>query len=180
MSIVIKVISRISYWLKFRKFKTYGKNCKIGCFSKINNPELIAIGSNVIICNNAWFNVKKNENMEVANLNIGSGTYIGSYVQINAWKKVNIEKNVLIADRVFITDADHNYENKNIPIIKQGDRFKGEVFILEGSWIGVGAVIMPGVTIGKNSVVAANAVVTKNVPDYSVVGGVPAKIIKYL
>lgn len=62
----------------------------------------------------------------------------------------------------------------------QGDSFIGAVVLQEGCWIGVGAVILPGVTIGRNAVVAANAVVTHNVPDRAVVGGIPARIIKQL
>jgi acetyltransferase-like isoleucine patch superfamily enzyme len=111
---------------------------------------------------------------------IGDGTYIGRLVQINAWRSVAIGSNVLIADRVFISDADHNFTDTNIPIRLQGDSFIGAVTLKDGCWIGIGAVILPGVTIGRNAVVAANAVVTKDVPDCVVVGGIPAKIIKQL
>ena len=69
---------------------------------------------------------------------------------------------------------------KNIPIIDQGTGFSGAVHIKTGSWIGIGACILPGVVIGKHAIVAANSVVTKDVPDFTVVGGVPAKIIKEL
>ena len=58
------------------------------------------------------------------------------------------------------------------------NHFAGEVHIKTGAWIGIGACIMPGVVIGEHSIVAANAVVTKDVPDYSIVGGVPAKVIR--
>ena len=110
-------------------------------------------------------------------LRIGDGTYIGRYAQINAWRNVTIGKNVLIADRVFISDADHNYANPDIPIKLQGDAFVGDVTICDGCWLGVGAVILPGVTIGRNAVVAANAVVTNGVPDRTIVGGIPARVI---
>ena len=64
-----------------------------------------------------------------------------------------------------------------MPIINQGTSFESKVIIEEGSWIGVNACILPGVRIGKNSVVAANSVVTKDVSDNEVVGGVPAKVL---
>jgi acetyltransferase-like isoleucine patch superfamily enzyme len=111
-------------------------------------------------------------------LRIGDGTYIGSFCQINAWESVTIEENVLIGDFVLITDCDHNFDNAEVPIMHQGDKFKGKVHIKSGAWIGRNAVIMPGVTIGHNAVVGANSVVTKDVLDNTVVGGVPARLIK--
>lgn len=91
-----------------------------------------------------------------------------------------IEDNVLIANRVYISDADHIFKNVEVPILTQGDYFKGEVLLKTGCWVGIGAVIMPGVTIGRNSIVGANSVVTKNVADYTVGAGCPAKVIRVL
>ncbi len=62
--------------------------------------------------------------------------------------------------------------------IKGGTAYKAKVTIKENAWIGIGAILCPGVTIGRNAVVAAGAVVTKDVPDNTVVGGNPAKVIK--
>jgi acetyltransferase-like isoleucine patch superfamily enzyme len=161
------------------RFGSWGKGSYIEPSAKLVCPQLINVGEGVRICDHAWLNAKQNENC-FATLSIGSGTYVGRSVQINAFRDVYIGKNVLIADRVFISDADHNYENIDIAISLQGDRFKGRVLIMDGSWLGIGVVILPGVVVGKNAVVAANAVVTKDVPDYAVVAGVPAKVIKYL
>ncbi len=84
----------------------------------------------------------------------------------------------MIADRVFISDADHLFVDKETPIKLQGDDFLGPVVLMEGCWIGIGAVILPGVTVGRNAIVAANAVVTRDVPDRVIVGGVPARLIR--
>jgi acetyltransferase-like isoleucine patch superfamily enzyme len=83
----------------------------------------------------------------------------------------------MIADRVFISDADHIYIDPNIPIKDQGDSFSGAVTLQDGCWIGIGVVILPGVTIGRNAIVSANAVVMQDVPANSVVGGIPARVI---
>jgi acetyltransferase-like isoleucine patch superfamily enzyme len=83
----------------------------------------------------------------------------------------------MIADRVYISDIDHEYRDDRLPVIAQGVYSKGPVLLKAGCWIGVGAVILPGVTVGRNAVVGANAVVTRDVPDFAVVGGVPAKIL---
>lgn len=115
------------------------------------------------------------------NVSLGDHIVLRAGTQLHAGKnsKIIIENNVLIAPDVFITVNNHNYADINKPIIQQGDTEEG-VVIKEGSWIGRGATILKGVTIGKNSIVGAGAVVTKDVPDYCVVGGIPAKIIKRL
>lgn len=116
------------------------------------------------------------------NISIGENVIVRSFSQIHADSKsggemVVIENDVLIAPNVFITTSNHNYENPDVPIRKQGGTSKS-ILIKEGAWIAAGAVILSGVTIGKNSVVAAGAVVVNDVPDYCVFGGVPAKLIK--
>lgn len=168
-----------TYFNKFR-FAKWGKFSIIEPSAKLNFPYLIEVGSNVRISEHAWLNAKDDRNDGCPTLEIGDGTFIGRFVHINSWQKVIIEKNVLIADRVFISDADHRFFDLEIPIITQGDYFKGSVRLREGCWIGIGSVILPGVTIGKNAVVAANTVVRKDVPDFSVVSGNPAVILRYL
>lgn len=81
---------------------------------------------------------------------------------------------------MFVADYNHEYVNPNIPIKDQGNRAKKDdrVLIERGTWIGTNAVIVGNVHIGKNCVIGANSVVTKDIPDYSIVGGVPAKIIR--
>jgi acetyltransferase-like isoleucine patch superfamily enzyme len=110
-------------------------------------------------------------------LEIGDNAYLGHEIHIVAVKKVIIGKNVLFADKVFISDCEHNYENIEIPIKEQGVRFKGNVILRENCWIGENVCII-GSSIGRNSVVSANSVVTHDVPDYCVVAGIPARIIK--
>jgi acetyltransferase-like isoleucine patch superfamily enzyme len=110
------------------------------------------------------------------NVVIRPGTEI--YANTDKKAKVVIENNVLIGSNVVMTVNNHNYMNPDIPIMRQGGT-SASITIKQGSWIGANATILNNTDIiGKNSVVAAGAVVTKEVPDYCVVGGVPAKIIK--
>lgn len=162
------------------QFASWGTGSRIEPSAKLIGPYLVIVGSNVKICEHAWLNAKDDRGDEKPTLTIGDGTYIGRFVHINAWRQVVIGNDVLIADRVYISDADHKYENITVPIRQQGDFFKGPVKLKEGCWLGIGAVILPGVTIGRNSVVAANSVVTRDVPDYTIVAGIPAKEIKNL
>ncbi len=171
----------LSYtWLVRRRFVRWGKHSRLKPPVTLNRPWLIVIGDGVKIREHAWLNVNGERDDGRATLVIGDGTYIGRFVHINAGQDVTIEPDVLISDRVYISDADHRHSDINVPIISQGLAVGGRVFLCSGSWIGIGAVIFPGVRIGRNAIVAANAVVTRDVPDYAVVGGVPAKVIKNL
>jgi acetyltransferase-like isoleucine patch superfamily enzyme len=166
-------------WFNKSQFYAWGKHSILEKSAKLIAPYLIDVGSHVIISEHAWLNAKDDRGDFRPTLKIGSGTSIGRFVHINCWQDVTIEENVLIADRVFISDADHKYDDLSIPIKNQGDYFKGAVRLKAGCWIGIGAVILPGVTIGKNAIVGANSVVRKNVPDFAVVSGNPAIIIRY-
>jgi acetyltransferase-like isoleucine patch superfamily enzyme len=120
--------------------------------------------------------------VDMDSIEIGDNVVIRPGVQIHAntanKASITIEKNVLIAPNVFITVNNHNYKDPDVPIMFQGGSSEA-VIIREGSWLGANSIILKA-NIGKNSVVAAGAVVTKEVPDYCVVGGVPAKIISIL
>lgn len=103
---------------------------------------------------------------------------IGRNSTISARNKVEFGEHVITGPNVFISDSDHNYEDVTIPISLQGGSSKGEVVIGDGTWIGTNCVIIGNVHIGKNCVVGANSVVTKECPDFCVIAGIPAKIIK--
>jgi acetyltransferase-like isoleucine patch superfamily enzyme len=163
-----------------RRFAVWGHKSRVEFPVKLNAPHLVAVGDNVHICEHSWLNATDDSGNGRPTLRIGDGTYIGRFAHINAWRNVTIGRNVLIADRVFISDCEHNYSDTNRPIRLQGDSFVGAVTLEDGCWIGIGAVILPGVTVGRNAVVGANAVVTKNVPDCAVVGGIPARLIKQI
>ena len=109
---------------------------------------------------------------------LGENTFVGSYTFIGANESVQIGANVMIAGCVSIRDTDHEFASLNIPMINQGIVTE-PIVIGNDVWIGHGAVITRGVTIGSGCIIAANAVVTKDVPAKAIVGGVPAKIIRY-
>lgn len=110
-------------------------------------------------------------------LTIGSRVNIGQDLHIACAGNITIEDDVLISAGVFITDLSHETSDAAAPVIQQGITVKS-VRICEGAFIGRGVSILPGVTIGRHSVVGSNAVVTKDVPDFAVVCGVPAKKIQ--
>jgi acetyltransferase-like isoleucine patch superfamily enzyme len=161
-------------------FAAWGQGSKLGWRTKLGSPQLIRVGNRVMIGEHAWLNAKDDRQTGEPTLSIGDGTSVGRFSQINAWGSVTIGKDVLIGDRVFISDADHLYMDADTPIRRQGDSFQGAVSLEDGCWVGVGAVILPGVSIGRNAIVGANAVVTKSVPARAIAVGIPAKVIKQL
>jgi acetyltransferase-like isoleucine patch superfamily enzyme len=116
-------------------------------------------------------------NNAVGDVVIGDYTRIGIHNTIIG--PVTIGSHVNLAQGITVTALNHNFEDVNKRIDLQGITTK-QVIINDDVWIGANAVILPGVTIGRHAVVAAGAVVTTDVPENTVVGGVPAKIIKRL
>lgn len=109
---------------------------------------------------------------------IGDGTWIGKNCSIASIHSVTIGKDVLFAGHVHITDHSHGYLDINVPISQQQLISKGPITIEDQCWLGFSCEILSGVHIGRHSIVAARAVVTKDVPAYSIVAGNPARVIK--
>jgi len=162
-----------------KRFGKMGKNCHIRPFLNTTYPEHIFLENNVNIGMFCWvatnISLKKEKSPR---LSIGRGTSIGAYSMIIAAEEIEIGRNVLMSERVAILDHLHDYQDVRRPIIKQHLVSKGKIIIEDDCFIGINAVILGGVRIGKHTVIGANAVVTKDVPAYSVVVGAPAKIIK--
>jgi acetyltransferase-like isoleucine patch superfamily enzyme len=157
-----------------RRVGTCGRGLQIMFPATIKNPRSVSIGEMVVIREHAWLNCEPRSDFT---LTIGSGSYVGRFVHVNAALSVIIEDQVLIADRVHISDHQHAHADLSRAIVAQGVTDPEPVRIGQGSWLGVGAVIMPGISVGRGAIVAANAVVTRDVEDYEIVGGVPATVI---
>lgn len=110
-------------------------------------------------------------------ISIGDDSGIGLNARIQG--PLRIGGNVMMGPDVIIYTRNHEISRTDIPMIAQGETAPEAVVIEDDVWIGARAMIMPGVTISAGSVVAAGAVVTKDVPPFAIVGGVPAKVIKY-
>ena len=124
---------------------------------------------------------KYGEQTFTPSIKIGDNCNIGEYAHITACKEIIIGNNVLTGRRVYISDNAHGNSSKeeiDIPPIKRPLYVKGSVVIEDNVWIGERVCILSGVHIGKGAIIAANAVVTRDVPATCIVGGVPAKIIK--
>ena len=109
-------------------------------------------------------------------IKIGNNSGIGINARVAG--PLEIGNDVMIAPNVFIITQNHKISDLDVPMRLQTAP-KEKVTICDDVWIGANAVILPGVTVGKGSVVGAGAIVTKDVPEYAIVGGNPAKVIKY-
>lgn len=155
---------------------------KIGSSTRLINPEIagharIFIGSKVYINDKAWLACEPLTGDANAHLSIGDGTYIGRFSHIYTTSKIEIGKKVLMADKVYISDNLHGYQNTELPVIDQPVQQTNPVIIGDGAWLGENVCVI-GASVGKNSVIGANSVVTKDIPDYCVAVGAPAFIIK--
>jgi len=179
-----------SWWRKIKmKFYTIllrgsagsiGKNTLI-CppFQSFNIREM-HIGENTRISEHSWVQCIDTYAGETFSprLDIGNNVHIGRFAHIINCGNMKIGNGVVIAERVYISDNLHGFEDINIPVMKQPLKHSGSVVIEDEAWIGNGACILPNVTIGKHAIIGSNAVVTKDIPPYSVAAGVPAKVIK--
>ena len=173
------------------RFKKLSDNVGFGIIGKINCPNCISVGSRTSfgdwIYLTAWDKYKcikyGEEYLQQLNpeLVIGADCCFGAFNHITCTNKIIIGDRCLTGKWVTITDNSHgrtDYQSLQIAPIRRPIYSKGPVIIGNDVWIGEKATILPGVTIGNGAVVAANTVVTKDVPAYSVVAGNPARIIK--
>lgn len=163
-------------WWRWR-FYQFGWRSRLGKPDILYNEKFISIGKKVTIYKSARLEVVERPRTNKPIIEIGDGTTIHLYFHCGAAQSVKIGKDVLIAGRVYISDHDHEFDHPEKPACKAGLKVS-PVVIEDGVWIGEGAVILRGVVVGRRAVIGANAVVTKNVPPFTVVGGVPAKIIR--
>jgi acetyltransferase-like isoleucine patch superfamily enzyme len=173
----MKFLKRVFFYINnYSKFKYLNFNSYIDSPLKIEGKENIFINKNVIVKYKSWLAALPYSNSGCI-LEIGSGSVIGNFNHIYATNSIVIGKNVLTADKVYISDNQHVYEDINIPIINQPIKQLRTVHIGDGSWLGENVCVI-GASIGKNCVIGANSVVTKDISDYSVAVGSPARVIK--
>lgn len=160
-------------------FGAMGKDCLIMLPFKSGNAADVFLGDNVTICGGAWIDCfrKYYDKDWQPRLEIGDGTYIGHRSHIMAVGEMKIGKNVLVSDKVYISDNLHGFEDVAQQIMSQPLKH-APVTIEDEVWLGENVCVLPGVVIGRHSVIGSNAVVAKSIPPYSVAVGSPAKVIR--
>jgi acetyltransferase-like isoleucine patch superfamily enzyme len=162
-------------WLKLRwrgRLKTDGL-----CFVCPGVTIEIGKGATLHLGRWSWIGHGSKLRAHEGEVRIGAKTVIGQECTISAFQHVSIGRECIIADRVMMIDFDHGMVEVERPIREQGI-YKRDVNIGHNVWIGYGACLLRGVTIGDNSVIGTSSVVTCDVPANAVVGGIPAKVIR--
>ena len=175
-----------------------GKGVIFGANVVLRHPQKISIGDNAIIDDNVMIDAKGLDNAGIilenevfigrnsilsckgGNITLKERVNIGFNCEVYSSSTVEIGADTLLAAYTYIVGGgSYNLDRKDIPISKQPDfEGKGGIFIGQGTWIGAHCVILDGVRIGTGSVIAAGAVVNKEIPPMSIAAGIPAKVIK--
>lgn len=174
------MINKFLYIFRFLLKIKFNKRIKNSGFVVIQkNVQLIVedggvliFDKNVTVKENSIIYVKKN-----AKITFGQDSSTGHHTEISANNYIEIGNDVIMGAYTYITDSNHGYKDKNIPIRKE-DMEIGSVKIGSNVWLGRGVMVLKDSVIGDNSIVAAGSVVTKKFIENKILGGVPAKVIK--
>ncbi|WP_051408460.1 DapH/DapD/GlmU-related protein [Sediminibacterium sp. C3] len=184
MSLLNKIVGRFTnyfekLWLFYIRF-SLGKKLELGALSKVRQSSRIQSFGTGTIKIGSYFYIGYNSELYVWNkhLIIGNNTSINDNCKI--YGEVSIGSNCLFASNIFVSSGSHTYDHSPFLPIKAQDKLVGlnsQVIIEDDCWIGHGVVIMPGVYIGKGSIIGSNSVVTKNIYPYTICAGAPSKEI---
>lgn len=175
MNILYKAACKTKLFLYKRKFRSLG-HIFVFFSASFTNPHRITIGDGTVIRERVWLAALQHSN-GIGDISVGNDVHIARDVILSSAYKLTIGVGVTLGPRSMVMDNNHSFDEYDVSVMQQGI-FGEEVVIGDFSWVGAHAIILPGVTIGKGAVVAAGAVVTKNVSPYTIVGGVPAKFIR--
>ena len=161
------------WWYGFK-----GKRITIEYGVRIQNPQFVSIDDDTYVDVNAELCANQTLEGIVPSIKVGKRCKVGPYCCLGCDNMIVLEDEVRLAPHVHITDRNHVYADPTKSITLQPIVSPGPVIVNAQTWLGFGVQIMPGVTIGRHSVIAAGSIVTKDIPDYSVAVGMPAKVVK--
>lgn len=159
-------------------FASFGEGSWIVPPARVLTPEAISIGSQVIIHEHAWLSVVPAVAGVKPRLEIGNRCSIGRMMHVACVGEVVIEEEVLTAAMVFIGDTYHDYSDPDRAVLDQPMAVPKPVRIGRGAFLGIGSIVLQGVTVGEQAYVAAGAVVTSDVPPRTLVAGNPARPVR--
>lgn len=185
LNLIVRGINKLySMWLKATyPFASSGRKLSVHFFCEISRRDApkIRLGNSVLIRKDTWLNIVPSLDNELK-IVIDDRCVLGRRTSISAKNSIHIEHDVILSSSVLIHDHAHAYEDITLPVRAQGVTPGGRIRIEQGCWIGNGASIMCNggeLRIGRNSVIGAEAVITKSIPPYCVVVGNPGRVVKH-
>lgn len=145
---------------------------------RFKNLKWMTAQEGLVVCDNVEICLNKAAKEVTPKLICGKNVKFGRHSIIGCSNTIILEDDVRLAPHCHITDRNHLYEDPETPIWRQPISMPGPTIIGSQSWLGFGVQVMPGVKIGRHCVIAAGSVVTRDIPDFCVAAGVPAKVIK--
>jgi acetyltransferase-like isoleucine patch superfamily enzyme len=133
----------------------------------------LTVGEGTLLEPGCWLTLSSEARIE-----IGHGCFLNRGTMLAAMERIEVGDHVMFANGCFVGDADHRYDDPDVPITWQGFTPRGPVRIGSNCWFGVNCVVTGGVTIGERCVVGANSVVTSDLPAGTIAAGAPAKVIR--
>lgn len=146
--------------------------------ARVVNAQWVFLGRDVRIHEHAWLSVVPAIEGVTPRLEIGDGTSIGRFLHVACVGEIEIGPSVLASERVFIGDTYHGYEDVGRPVIEQPMAPPEKVTIERGAFLGIGSIVLAGVTVGEQGYVAAGSVVTNDVEPRTIVAGNPARVVR--
>lgn len=159
-------------------YATFGERSIVVPPARIENPHQISIGDGVLIHEHAWLLVRGGSDDNRPTLTLGDRAVLGRFAKVVAFRSVVIGQGAVLADRVYLSDVE--YEPGHLDTLPDRRMLTDPrpVVIGGGSFVGIGAIIKPGVTIGERAYIGAGSIVTKDVPPESLAVGQPARVVR--
>lgn len=178
---MLKIVKKIIKEIFFRpRLGKMGSNSFILLPRKITNKKFVEVGRDCQIGKSLVLEAITNHGTQQFSpgVSIGDNVYIGRYCQIFCIDSIKIEDGCVLSEYIYMSDSAHGFDPNAGLIMQQDLVSKGPIHIGKNTFLGYGVSVMPGVSLGENCVVGINSVVTLSFPDFSMIAGSPAKLIK--